>query len=126
MEYFRITVEGKTYDVVVEKTGSDETNTPAPTASAPAAPAATPAAQPAAPPAPVQAASGEDVSPLAGVVQSIHVTVGSTVKTGDKIITLEAMKMFTAINASSNGIIRAIHVKIGDAVDEGQPLYLIG
>lgn len=117
MEHYRITVEGRIYEVTVEKSDGDESGVPTTPAASPAAPLTNP---------PPRAAADEDTSPLAGIVQAIHVTVGSTVKTGDTVITLEAMKMLTAINASSNGVIRAIHVKIGDAVDEGQSLYLIG
>jgi hypothetical protein len=59
-------------------------------------------------------------SPLAGIVQAIEVAVGAQVKEGDLVITLEAMKMYTPINATSTGTIKAIHVKTGDAVEEGQ------
>jgi biotin carboxyl carrier protein len=65
-------------------------------------------------------------SPLAGIVQAIAVEVGTPIKEGEHVITLEAMKMYTPINATSTGTIKAIHVKIGDAVDEGQPLFTIG
>jgi len=63
---------------------------------------------------------------LAGVVQAVEVAAGASVKAGDLIITLEAMKMFTEINAPADGTIGAIHVKPGDAVDEGAPLYSFG
>ena len=52
--------------------------------------------------------------------------VGAVVNEGDLVITLEAMKMYTAINAPRSGTITAIHVKVGDAVEEGQALYTIG
>jgi biotin carboxyl carrier protein len=42
------------------------------------------------------------------------------------VLTLEAMKMYTPINAQAAGTITAIHVKVGDAVEEGQLLYTIG
>ena len=51
--------------------------------------------------------------------------VGAKVNAGDLVITLEAMKMYTAINAPTSGTITAMHVKVGDAVDEGQVLYTI-
>lgn len=130
MEHLRITVEGKVYEVVVEKLDHDEAESPA--AAAPVVRAAAPAARAAAPapapaPTPVAAASAGDVtSPLAGIVQAVEVAVGATVSEGDLIITLEAMKMYTPINAASGGTIKAIHVKVGDAVEEGQPLYAIG
>jgi biotin carboxyl carrier protein len=140
MEHLRITVAGKAYDVIVEKIDGGLAGNPAPAvrsaapapaasapaASAPAAPApAAPA--PAAPAAPKGPASAGDVtSPLAGLVQAIDVEVGSTVNVGDLVITLEAMKMYTPINAPAAGKIQALHVKVGDAVEEGQVLYTIG
>lgn len=131
MEHLRITVEGKAYDVIVEKTDGGESSAPVTRAAAPAARAAAPAARTAAAPAPAAAshapaAAGDGVSPLAGIVQAVEVTVGAKVNEGDLIITLEAMKMYTAINATSSGTITAILVKVGDAVEEGQPLYTIG
>ena len=65
------------------------------------------------------------VSPLAGIVQAIEVQVGTQVREGDLVITLEAMKMYTPVNATASGTIKAIHVKTGDAVEEGQPLFTI-
>lgn len=128
MDHLRITVDGKTYDVVVEKTGSSapaSTPAPAPTASVRAA-AATPAPAPALVPKPAAAGAGDAVSPLAGIVQAIAANVGSAVQEGELVITLEAMKMYTPINAVASGTITAIHVKVGDAVEEGQVLYTIG
>lgn len=127
MDHFRITVAGKAYDVVVEKIDGDEADnsySPAPVTrvAAPVQPL-----RPAAPaPAKVAAAPGDVTSPLAGIVQAIELTAGSAVNEGDLVLTLEAMKMYTSINASTTGTIKAIHVKVGDAVEEGQVLYTIG
>ncbi len=132
MDHLRITVEGKVYDVIVEKIGSETSTSGArPSASVKAAPAtAAPAAAAAAPPPaskPVAAAgAGDAVSPLAGIVQAIDAKVGTTVNEGDLVLTLEAMKMFTPINAIASGTITAVHVNVGDAVEEGQVLYTIG
>lgn len=127
MERLRITVDGKTYDVVVEKVGASDTETPAPAARPAAARAATPAATPAPAPKPAAAAEAGDMpSPLAGIVQGIEVEVGAAVSEGQLILTLEAMKMYTPINAPASGTLTAIHVKSGDAVEEGQPLFTIG
>jgi glutaconyl-CoA/methylmalonyl-CoA decarboxylase subunit gamma len=128
MEHLRITVEGRVYEVVVEKIDADDTAANAAPMQAVRAAAPASVARPTAPaPAPAAAAAEGDVtSPLAGIVQAVEVAVGATVSEGDLIITLEAMKMYTPINASSSGTIKAIHVKVGDAVEEGQPLYTIG
>jgi biotin carboxyl carrier protein len=129
MEHLRITVDGKAYDVIVEKIDGGISNSPAPVVrSAPAAVVSRPAAPSPAPvAAPKGAAGAGDVpSPLAGLVQAIDVAVGATVNVGDLVVTLEAMKMYTPINAPAAGTIKAIHVKVGDAVEEGQVLYTIG
>jgi len=128
MDHLRITVDGKTYDVVVEKTGtSAPASAPAPAPVVRAAAASpVPTAAPAPAPKPAPAGSGDAVSPLAGMVQAISATVGSSVNEGDLVITLEAMKMYTPINAVASGTITAIHVKVGEAVEEGQVLYTIG
>lgn len=127
MEHLRITVDGKAYDVIVEKIDGAATNSPAPAVVRASAPAATPKPAPApAPAAPKGPASAGDVtSPLAGLVQAIEVAVGASVNAGDLVVTLEAMKMYTPINAPATGTIQAIHVKVGDAVEEGQVLYTI-
>lgn len=128
MDHLRITVEGKVYDVVVEKIGSETSSAPAPApvVRAAAAPARAAAPAPAPAPKPAAAGAGDAVSPLAGIVQAIDAAVGASVNEGDLVITLEAMKMYTPINATASGTITAIHVKVGDAVEEGQVLYTIG
>jgi biotin carboxyl carrier protein len=125
MKHLRITVAGIAYDVTVERLDSLES--PAPPSQAPAvraAPAAAPVAAPKAAPK-AAAAKGDVASPLAGIVKSLDVEVGAVVKAGDLVITLEAMKMYTAMNAPTDGTVTAIHVKVGDAVDEDQPLYTL-
>ena len=114
MKRLRITVEGKSYDVEVELL--DE-NSP-PSTSREVAPVkaieeAPPAAQ-----------SGEDtiVSPLSAVVVSLDVAVGDVVEEGQKVITLEAMKMNTTVTATSAGTVGAILVSVGDSVEEGKAL----
>ena len=128
MEHFRITVAGKAYDVVVEKVGNDESN--APIIPTPVS-RATPPAQASQPNTPMPAlakipmSDGDVPSPLAGIVQSIERTAGSPIHEGELVLTLEAMKMYTTINAPTTGTIKAMHVKVGDAVEEGQILYSI-
>jgi len=133
MKQLRITVAGQTFDVTVETIGG---NSPA-AAPACAAPLAAVAAAPvaiaapvlvAAPvvTAPVSAGVGTPVSsPLAGKIVSLDVAVGSSVKEGDQIITLEAMKMNTVISAPCDGVIGSFAVIPGDTVMEGQSLAFI-
>lgn len=64
-------------------------------------------------------------APLPGVVLSINVKVGDTVKAADTVIVLEAMKMENAIHAGVDGKVSAISVNAGDSVLEGAPLLTI-
>jgi pyruvate carboxylase len=56
-------------------------------------------------------------APIPGMVTSLAVSVGSKVTKGEKLVTLEAMKMYTTINAPANGVVEAIHAQVGDAVE---------
>ena len=90
-----------------------------------------PVARPAAPATPVvkpaAASTGKSgvKSPLPGVILDIKVNVGDTVKKGQVIIILEAMKMENNINADKDGKITAINVNKGDSVLEGTDLVII-
>ena len=123
---FRISVEGRAYEVLVEEIGHDG-QAPGPGGSlhvvTAAAAAATAAAAPA--PAKAEAAAGDEVAPLAGTVQSVDVTIGQTVRAGDKIATIEAMKMKTEVFAKGAGRVAAIAVKTGDSVDTGGVLVTL-
>ena len=100
-----------------------------------AAPVAKPAAKAAAPapaagPAPKPAAAGGAgtavTSPLPGVILDVCVKEGDTVKRGQTVMVLEAMKMENAIEATADGTVTAIKVGKGDSVLEGAPLIMIG
>lgn len=78
-------------------------------------------------PAPVQAGSGTPIkSPLPGTITTVNVKVGDAVKTGDVVVTLEAMKMQNNIEAECDGTITSVAVKQGDSVMEGSVLVTIG
>jgi len=64
-------------------------------------------------------------APMPGVVTTLAVTVGDTVRMGDFLLTLEAMKMETAITASRDGIIREVSVVTGATVDAKDLLLII-
>lgn len=133
MKHLRITVDGKAYDVIVEdmteETGGTLYPAPGTMAAAAAARPATVAAPAPSAPAAAPAGGGGDgdkLAPLGGVVVEVCVKVGDAVKTGDKIATIEAMKMKTAVSAHRDGTVTAIPVKVGDAVEAGQSLMTIG
>ena len=99
---------------------------PAPAAAKPAAPQPiAPAAAPAAEPAPVGKGTAVQ-SPLPGVILDIKVAVGDTVKAGQTVAILEAMKMENSINAECDGVITAIKVAKGDNILEGSDIVIIG
>ena len=120
-----VTVNGTDYQVELE-------NAPAaPVQTAPAAaPVAAPApAAPAASAAPKPAASGAGkavTSPLPGVIIAVKVNVGDSVKAGQEVAVLEAMKMENSIEATQAGTVTAIHVAKGDSVLEGAAIVTIG
>ncbi len=72
------------------------------------------------------AAGGAQVkAPLPGVVISIAVKVGDTVKASDTVAVLEAMKMENAIHAGRDGKVASINVNPGDSVLEGAALITL-
>ena len=124
---FRISVDGRSYDVVVEEISHDGailTSGGVPSTASLVASAAVVAAPPPNHARPA-ASAGDEVAPLAGTVQSIDVLVGQTVGVGDKIATIEAMKMKTEVSAKGAGKVVAIAVKPGDSVDTGGVLLTL-
>ena len=115
-----LTVNGVAYQVEL----ADELpSAPAPVQAQPAAPASAQAA-----PSPAPAASGTAVtvkSPLPGVIISIDVNVGDTVRKGQKVAVLEAMKMENEIQSETDGTVSEILVHRGDSVLEGAALVKI-
>ena len=118
-----VTVNGASYQVEMENapapvqkpaqapavasTGSATTTTPAPKAAAPAG-------------------AGKPVtSPLPGVIIEVSVKEGQTVKAGQKVAVLEAMKMENEIQAPADGTVTAILVNKGDSVLEGAEIVKI-
>jgi biotin carboxyl carrier protein len=64
-------------------------------------------------------------SPLAGWVVGIDVEPGQQVAAGDRLLTLEAMKMNTFVTAPSGGKVAEVLVAKGVAVEQGQVLVRI-
>jgi biotin carboxyl carrier protein len=134
MKHYTITVNGNTYEVSVEENNGVPVATPAPVqrvAPAPVAPAqkAAPAAAPAPAPAP-QASSGtvgniKVSSPMPGKILSLKAAVGQSVKKGEVILILEAMKMENEIVATDDGTIASINVTAGQSVEAGDLLATI-
>lgn len=129
---YKVTLNDKTYEVIVEKGQAilaDEYDAMAPAAAAPAAPAApaaAPAAVPAAPAAPAVTAAGEPVNaPLPGTVVAIKVSQGQAVKGGELLAVIEAMKMENEVLAPKDGTVAQIVASQGAAVKTGDPLLIL-
>ncbi len=109
------------FEAPVKKTVS------APKISKPAAPAAPSRPAPTvAASAPASAGGSSVTSPLPGVILEVAVKEGDSVKKGQKLIVLEAMKMENVIEANSDGKVTSIKVNKGDSVLEGATLVTIG
>ena len=117
-----VTVNGKTYQVELDRPAKPAVTKPV------ARPAAAPAAAPvAATPAPRPAVGGAGIkSPLPGVVLDIKVKVGDTVTKGQTVAILEAMKMENNINADREGQVVAINVEKGQSIAEGTDIITLG
>jgi len=64
----------------------------------------------------------ELLSPLPGLVATVHVKAGDTVATGDPVVTLQSMKMEIPVAAEADGTVEAVLVEEGVEIDTGAPL----
>ena len=113
MKKYRVNVNGTAYEVEIEEMNG--------------APAAAPvAAAPAAAPAPAASGAGESItSPMPGNILAVNVAAGDTVKKGQVLMILEAMKMENEIMAPHDGKVTAVAVTKGAAVESGTLLCTI-
>ena len=135
MKKFKVTVNGKAYEVEDEEMGGAPAAAPAPqvaAAPAPAAPAPTPAAAPAPAATPAPAVGGPIPegaitvkAPMPGKISALKAEAGKAVKRGDIILVLEAMKMQNDITATADGTLHEIRVNPGDNVKTGDVLAVI-
>ena len=126
MRKFAITVNGQSYEVEVEEIGGAPTFAAAPVAApAPkAAPAAAPKAAPAAAPKAAAAPAGAEAikAPMPGNILDVKVSQGQSVKKGDVLLVLEAMKMENEIMAPRDGVVASVNVSKGATVGTGDML----
>ena len=137
MKSFKYTVNGNVYKVVINRVEDTiaevivngtsynvELNKPAKKQSAavkrPAPASVPPIARPT-----VALSPGELRSPLPGTILEIACKEGDTIKKGQKLIILEAMKMENSIIATRDGVVKEIKVKQGESVLEGAELIVI-
>ena len=128
MSKYRITLDGKTYEMDVELIGSNgtvkqpvkaETKVSPMTSSAPAATSAKPAAKSA------EAGSGTVLAPMPGTILKVLKADGDQVKAGEVVLVLEAMKMENEIVSPKDGTVAQVVTSKGAVVDTGAPLVVI-
>ena len=136
MKEYRININGTNYNVSIEEVETSNGNSPrvVEPVKTTAAPAPAPATEkPQSEPlekktAPAPTAGGSDYvikSPLPGIVLDILVREGDTVKAGQKVILLEAMKMENNIESDKDGVVKSINVTKGDGIYEGDTLVIL-
>lgn len=118
MRKFNVNVNGNVYSVEVEEV------TEGGAAAAPVVQTVAPADAPAPAAKPVVTGGTAVSSPMPGTVLKLAVADGATVKKGEKILVLEAMKMENDINASADGVVTFM-VKAGESVETGTKLAVI-
>lgn len=125
---YRVNVNGKVYEVEVEEitAGGQQTVAAAP-APAPVTPKPAPVAPAPAPtPAPKAATTGEIVeAPMPGTIVDIKVKVGDTVKEGDLVAVIEAMKMETDLFSTKSGVVTAVNAGKGASVNTGDAIITL-
>lgn len=114
MKIYKVKVNGKLFEVELEAVNE--------VAGSIAAPVAAPA--PAAAPAPVTGGQTID-APIAGKVLKINVKVGDTVKKGQNVAVIEAMKLENEIPASIEGTVKEIRVSVGAQVNNKDVLIVL-
>lgn len=118
MKTYKVTVNGTAYEVTLEVVDKASVNTAPAAAPVTAAPAAAPVSAPA-------AAGGETVkSPMPGNILSVNVNNGDSVKKGQVLLILEAMKMENEIMAPCDGVVSNIVTK-GSSVETGAVLCVL-
>ena len=112
MKKYKVTVNGTVYEITLEEIDAASANT-APAAATPSAPATS--------------IGGEVVTaPMPGNILDVKVTNGASVKKGDVLMILEAMKMENEIIAPCDGTVKSVNVTKGGSVETGAELCVIG
>ena len=120
----KLSVNGTEYTVTVDQE-MKQTKKAAPVASTPR-PQVTPAAGGSVQKSNAPVAGSKVQTPLPGTILDVYVNVGDTVKEGQTVVLLEAMKMENNIEADVAGTVKEVKVRKGDSVLEGDVLVVIG
>ena len=121
MKKYNVTVNGTTYEVVVEEADASEVvAAPAPVKAAPAAKPAAPKAQ-----APAAAGANKVLAPMQGTVLKMSLKVGDVVAPNGLVCILEAMKMENEIFSEKGGKVVSINAPVGTAVNAGDVIVTL-
>lgn len=121
MRYFKVNVNGVSYDVAIEEVASSQAQ---PDAAAAPAPVTAPEEKLAASAA-VKVGDTVVNAPLRASVVKIIKAEGDKVSSGDTVCVLEAMKMEYDVVAPCDGVVSAIFVKRGTVAEEGKPVFAV-
>ena len=108
MKAYRVNVNGNTYEITLEVIDKSEIKSQPSSAPAPAAPAS--------------AGDKAIKAPMPGTILKVNVTNGQSVKKGDTLMILEAMKMENEIPAPCDGVVASVNVNNGASVETGTVL----
>lgn len=122
---YRATVNGKVYEVEVERVAGGSRRAPVSESPASPAPKAAPLQPPQKAETPAAPTGAAVLSPMSGSVLDILPKAGDSVSAGQTVAVLEAMKMEIEIKAECSGVVSSICVKKGDMVDSGAALLLL-
>lgn len=123
MKKYQITVNGNVYEVEVEEVAAGVATAPAAPVATPVATAPKAAPAPAAPKNAAPAAGTKPITaPMPGTILDVKVSVGQSVKRGETMFILEAMKMENEIPATEDGVVASVDTANGASVATGAVL----
>lgn len=131
MKMFRVVVNGNEYKVGIEELAETTVSSPQVAQAAPAAPAVPthappkPSVQSAATKKDTAVAPGNVIAPMPGTVLQVLVNIGESVKKGQVLLVLEAMKMENDIMAPADGVVKELNATKGVSVNAGDILVIL-
>ncbi len=116
MKKYKVTVNGTAYEIEIEEIDASKVS---------AEPAKAPVTEPVSAPASSNAGGETVTSPMPGNILAVNVNEGDTVKKGDVLMILEAMKMENEIMSPIDGKVKSVNITKGSSVETGSVLCVI-